>query len=424
MRPASRLGLLGAIASSLFAAACSSSSNGGASSESDALVINPVGHENESHVTLQLPTDACVPGATCAKPLGAAPSLFIDGAAVALGVDTRLHPGAHTLAVNNVGASFTTTPGQKATLVLPIVNRKCTNAALPNVPHTDFGGSVTVSNAACPTTATGSSAGVPVTSSPLYWYSACDYVAADPASSYYCPNAVASYTYSYRDATGACVLGGYGVAGCEVAQAAASSGTPGVAALTDAFEATAPGTLTATVGGASQSITLAFGNETDFALSLPAIGTVPATFETDVTFLDPRANSDAAVGTITSSCAGDASYAIPASTGATAPLSLHAFVSSGCTYTLNVAGRTVTLDQTTTNAISLNRLDVNDVTVTREDGTSYTTKGTYTLNYGGVQVAGPYSTGTGIDVLPGTYEFSLSYTDFDGLQTQTQTVTF
>jgi hypothetical protein len=84
------------------------------------------------------------------------------------------------------------------------------------------------------------------------------------------------------------------------------------------------------------------------------------------------------------------------------------------------------LSQTSPNAIGLHRLDVDNVTITREDldGGTYSVVGTYTLNYGGVQVAGPYNTGTGIDVLPGTYEFSLTYTDFDGPQTQTQTLTF
>jgi hypothetical protein len=105
-------------------------------------------------------------------------------------------------------------------------------------------------------------------------------------------------------------------------------------------------------------------------------------------------------------------------------LALNAFVNAACTYTLNVAGRTQVLNQAQPNAITFHRLAVNAVTITREDGSTYTVNGTYTLNYGGVQVAGPYNTGTGIDVLPGTYQFSLSYTDFDGPQTQTQTLTF
>jgi len=166
------------------------------------------------------------------------------------------------------------------------------------------------------------------------------------------------------------------------------------------------------------------GDEVDFTLNLPASGNVPPTFATNLTFADSRDNADAAHGTITSSCSGDRSYTIPSTTGATAAVALAAFVNSACTYTLNVGGRTQALGQSSTNNVTLHRLDVDAVTVTREDGSTYTVNGTYTLNFGGVQVAGPYNTGTGVDVLAGTYQFTLSYTDFDGPQTQTQSLTF
>jgi hypothetical protein len=405
-------------------AACSAAHENMSSSDG-ALVINPIGSEHESHITLQLPTDACQPGATCAKVLAQAPSLYVDGTPVVLGASTRLKPGHHNVAVNNLGWQVTTNPDQNMTVVLPVVDRKCTNASLPNVPKTDFGGSVSVSNAPCPTTAQGSATGVPGAGSTiLYYYTACSssYIAANPASSYNCSSAYSGYNFYYTNSAGACVLGGLGPAGCAVAQAAAMV-TPGTTALTDAYQAFVPGTITATVNNTAQSLTLNPGDEVDFDLSLPALGNVPSTFETDLTFLDPRANPDAAKGTITSSCSGDATYTIPSETGTPAPLALHAFVNTACAYTLSVGGRSQILSQASTNGISLHRIDVNDVTITREDGTTYTTKGTYTLNYGGVQVVGPYSTGTGIDVLSGTYEFSLTYTDFDGVQTQTQTIT-
>jgi hypothetical protein len=405
-------------------AACSSADESRSNSDGN-LVINPVGSEHESHITLQLPTDACQPGATCAKVLGQAAVLFVDGSSVTLGASTRLKPGVHNVAVNNVGWQVTTNPDQNLTVVLPVVDRKCTNATLPNVPKTDFGGSVSVSNAPCPSTAKGSATGVPSGgSAALYYYQACSssYVLANPASSYNCQNAYSGYNYFYQTA-GGCINAGGGVAGCTAAQAGALASTPGTATITDAFEAYVPGTLTATVNNGPQSITLNPGDEVDFNLTLPALGTVPPTFETDITFLDPRANPDAAKGTITSSCSGDATYTIPSATGTPAPLVLNAFVNSSCAYTLNVGGRSQVLSQTATNSISLHRVDVNDVTITREDGTTYTVKGTYTLNYGGVQVAGPYSTSTGIDAFPGTYQFSLTFTDFDGPQTQTQTIT-
>ena len=424
----SRTVILGAAFAAATTAAACSAGHPDVSSSAQNIVINPGGTENESDVTIQLPTDACVPGASCAKVLGATPSLYVDGVAVSLGGTTRIKPGSHNVAVNGIGWPLTTTAGEHTTVTLPVADTVCTDATLPNVPVTNFGGAFSVANAPCPTVATGSAVGVPSGSSVLYYYAACNasYVVGNPASSYNCAGAYAGYNYYYENAAGTCVSGGAGVAGCTAAQQGAEVSSPGNTALTSAYEAYAPGTITATVNGSTQTLTLNPGDETTFNISLPATSTLPATFATTLTFLDPRANPDATAGTITSSCAGDRSYTIPAATGTPAPLALTAFVNSACTYTLTVGGRTQALTQTAANAISLHRLDVDNVTVTRQDldGGTYTVVGTYTLNYGGVQVAGPYNTGTGIDVLPGTYEFSLTYTDFDGPQKQTQTLTF
>jgi hypothetical protein len=421
------------------AAACSSAAPPADATAANDLVINPVGSEHESNVTFQLPTDACLPGATCAKILGAVPSIYIDGVAVALGAKRRLKPGTHNVAVNTLGWQLTTVPDQTQVLTLPVVDRKCTNAALPNVPVTNFGGGITVSNAPCPTSVSGTPAvGIPTQGAYAIYYSgdggnaggACVTPAGGGAlgATYasYCSGGWSSLpgTWSYKNAAGACVSEGTGAQGCLNAATAAATTGPGTTPLTDAYQAFAPGTLTANVNGSPQTLTVNLGDEADFNLSLPAIGSVPPTFTTQITFADPRANVDAAQGTITSSCAGDRSYTIPSATGTPAPLALTAFVNSSCVYTLTVAGIKQVLDQTTANAITLHRLDVNAVTITREDGTTYTVTGTYTLNSGGIQVAGPYNTSTGIDVLPGTYQFSLNFTDFDGPQTQTQTITF
>jgi hypothetical protein len=405
-------------------AACSSSSKEGATSSTNALVINPIGTEDDSDIVLQLPTDACSPGATCAKILGAAPSISIDGVSVALGASTRLRVGSHTLALNNVGSDFSTTAGEHLTVTLPVANTVCTDATLPNVPATDFGGSISVSNAACPTTATGSIDGVPASTGFLYDYSTCasTYVLGSIAT-YNC-STTAGYNFYYLNSAGTCVYAGNGPSGCSAAEAANPRGTT---PLTSSYQAYPPGTLTATVNGTAQTLTLNPGDETTFNISLPALGTVPATFATDITFLDPRANPDAKTSTITSSCSGDRTYTFPApGSSSLTSLNLNAFANSACTYTLNVGGRTQTLTQTATNSVSVHRLDVNNVTITREDldGGTYPVTGQWTLNYGGVQVAGPFNTGTGVDVLSGTYEFSLTYTDFDGTQTQTQTLTF
>ena len=94
------------------------------------------------------------------------------------------------------------------------------------------------------------------------------------------------------------------------------------------------------------------------------------------------------------------------------------------TYTFTAAGRTVTLSQTSDNTIALNRVDVSGVTVTRENGSTYFAGGDYELYFGGNRVAGPHSTGTGIDVLPGEYELVLKYRTSDGEKTQRHTLSF
>ena len=431
---ASRLAPLTPLAAVILSSACSSSPEGVGSSDPNAIVINPTGHENEAHLILQLPNDACLPNASCPKVLGQTPPLFVDGVSVSLGANTRLKAGTHNVAVNGLGWQVTTTPGQHLTVTLPVVDAKCTNAGLPNVPQTDFGGSVNVTNAPCPTTVQGSATGVPLgpANMNVYFDASCSYndgfsgrvYAADGSIESVCAAEAMSYgnfNLSYRNAQGTCVTGGSGYQGCVGVEEALTGRFPGVAPLTSAFQAYPPGTVSVTVNNSMQTLTVNSGDEVDFNISLPALGTVPPTFATNVTFLSQRVNPDAAKGTITSSCGGDRSYTIPSSVQG--PLALNAFVNGSCVYTLSVGGRTVTLDQTQANAISLNRVDVDDVTITREDGTTYTVKGTWTLNYGGVQVVGPYSTGTGVDVLPGTYEFSLSYTDFDGPQNQTQQLT-
>ena len=436
MRTARSALTLAPLTAVILTAACSGSAPGAADS-TQGIVINPTGQEDESHLILQLPNDACLPGASCTRVLGQAPALAVDGVSVALGANTRLVPGVHNVAVNTLGGQVTTVAGQTLTVTLPIADEKCVAAGLPNVPQTDFGGAIKVSNAACPTTVQGSSTGVPLGpgSMAVFFDSGCSSndsfsgrVTGGTVQSM-CTAVAAQYgtfNLSYHNAQGTCTTVGPGFQGCVAAEEGISGWVPGVAPLTSAFEAYPPGTLTTSVAGTSQSLTVNPGDEVDFNVNLPAIGTVPATFATNITFLTNRSNPDASKGTITSSCAGDRTYTIASSTSTTvtpAPLALNAFVAPACTYTLTVGGRSVTLSQTQSNSISLNRVDVNNVTITREDGTTYTTTGTWTLNFGGVQVVGPVSTGTGVDVLPGTYEFSLSYTDFNGPQTTTQSLT-
>jgi hypothetical protein len=140
-----------------------------------------------------------------------------------------------------------------------------------------------------------------------------------------------------------------------------------------------------------------------------------------VTFADvAELPTAAAQATITSSCTGDRAYTF--SNAVRTPLKLKAFVDSACTYTLSVAGRTQVLGQSAANAVTLQRLDVDDVTITREDGSTYLVKGSYEVFFGGNRVVSA-STNSGIDMLPGTYELVITYATVDGTKTQRQTLT-
>lgn len=340
-----------------LSAGCSSSPEGLGTS-AVGLRVEPSGEEDWSALTVELPTNVCQPGQSCSRPLAAPANVTIDGSAVAIGARRRLAPGAHTATVNAMSTSLTLTAGQATTLVLPVAHRKCQPKSLPTVPHTDFGQSVSVSNASCPSTVSPSVATTP------------------------------------------------------------GGATPSIA---DADLAFAPGDYVAHAGSKSVSFTLDEGDMKEVAIDLPVVGSVPATFDVDLSFADARELPDAMVATITSSCSGERSYAVPASTTSTQHLA--AFQSSACTYALNAGGRSVTLDQAHANAVTLHRVDVDQPEVTREDGSTYTTQGTYELYFGGNRVAGPLTTNSGIDVLPGTYEIVIKFSTADGLQTQRQTVT-
>ncbi len=380
--------------------------------------ISPTDSENWAHLTIALPQGSCQPGGTCLKPLGSAASPTIDGTAAQLGQAVRLKPGDHTLIVNGLSDSVTLTAGQARTLTLPIGHRKCQASSLQSVPKTDFGSTVTLANAACPSMAS-PGAGLSNVALYSYYYCGASYLFYTLTPSSVCSTIPNSAVYSY-------MLGGV----CTNTNAISSpstcssylAGGLGSVTLSDQDLAYVPGSLSISVNGVSQTFTLAEGDEKEFDLSLPAIGTVPGTFKTNISFADSRDNADAAVGTIVSSCTADRGYSIPGASSS--KLALSAFVASGCTYTLKVPGGSQLLDQTKDNNITLHRIDVDDVSISREDGTTYVVKGSYQLHVGGVLVAGPFQTGTGIDVLPGTYDWDLSYTDADGTKTQHQTLTF
>lgn len=412
-------------------------------SSADDLRKKPKASENWSNLTVQLPTGSCQPGGSCSRPLGQAATITLDGANIQLGAAQRIKPGGHTLAVNGVSTTVNLTAGESKTFVLPTARRKCTAANLPNVAQTDFGKTVALSNAACPSTAQidptsgGSSTKPNVT---LHYYN------------WGCPAANVTGTLNSSTASSACSAlrtdrvysvnvngtcidlrqtradGQYGINPAEACNlyvsgdvSWANSQLQTAARLQDYDLAFVPGKYVVNVGSATETFTLTQGEQEEVALTLPVVGTVPDTFNTNISFADARELPDAATATITSSCSGDRSYSVPATS--TTQLKLKAFVESGCVYTLNVGGRPTTLSQTSTNSIKLRRLDVDNVEVTKEDGSTYTTTGKYEVYFGGTRVAGPYNTNTGIDLLPGTYELVVTFSTADGQQTQRETFT-
>jgi hypothetical protein len=93
-----------------------------------------------------------------------------------------------------------------------------------------------------------------------------------------------------------------------------------------------------------------------------------------------------------------------------------------------------------TKTIKLERLDVDDVEVTKENGETYMVRGTWQLYRqgpnnawlpitikqdcsNGAGQAASFPTNAGLDVLPGTYRLVISYTTGEGPKTQEQTVT-
>jgi hypothetical protein len=173
--------------------------------------------------------------------------------------------------------------------------------------------------------------------------------------------------------------------------------------------------------GTSTTVKLKEADIVEVSVPLPVVGTLPSQFKTRIDFLSTRELPDAVTAVIGSSVSGERTYSVPVSSNAS--LNLKAYVNSSAAYSLTAAGRTVQLDQTQDNVVKLNRVDIDDVTITRENGTTYVVRGTYELYFGGNRVAGPYATNSGIDALPGDYELVIMYRTAEGDQTDRSTIT-
>lgn len=435
---------LGLLALSMFgplAAGCSSEASEDAegSDESD-YRKKPKGSENWASLTVQLPTGSCQPGGNCARPLGQTANITLDGAAVTLGAANRVKPGEHVLAVNNVSTKVNLAAGATKTMVLPTAHRKCQADGIPNLPQTDFGRSVALANAACPSAALqGTVSSKPTVT--LYTYNwncpAANLVGSlsNATTTASCPALGSNRIYSIN-VDGACINltanradGQSGISTQEACSLYAAGDVSWARAaqvgalIADYDTAFVPGDFSYVVGAETRTFKLDEGDTAEITMKLPVVGSVPGTFGAALTFAEPRELADAKATTVTSSCGGDRTWSAPA--GSLNKVNLKAFEATNCVYTLTPGGgRGVQLSQSNANPITLKRFDVDDVEITRENGSTYTVKGTYELYFGGALVAGPFPTNTGIDLLPGTYEVVTKFSTADGPQVQRENIAF
>jgi hypothetical protein len=414
--------------------ACSALSED-ADSADESLKISPTGTEMMSTLIVQLPTGTCLPGGSCAHPLVASPNISLDGTAMTIGTPLRVAPGDHTLVVSGTTKTVNLVAGATRTIVLPVVKKECTNASSSTLPETHFGRVPTLRNAACPAPAT-------VDGKRLY-----DAILDEPSLHVYAGvNCTSTYLYELTRMYPCSQLesGRYtarsvrGSSGCtnvttrewrSFCEAYVRDGVLGIAntpSLTGDM-AVVPGTYgflleNGSGGTTTETRDVAEGEVKTLSFTLPLIGTVPDLFTTNIELEGSRELPDAVATTITSSRCPERQYAIPSNASGT--LALKAFKFPECDYALTAGGRKVTLNQNATNDISLHRIDVDDVEITREDGTKYTTRGTYELYFGGSRVAGPFPTKTGIDVLGGAYEVVVKYSTAEGPKTNHYNVRF
>jgi hypothetical protein len=407
----------------------------------DPVRIHPGGEENLSTLVLQLPAGACLPGSTCARPLAKTPALSLDGQAMSLGTGLRVLPGAHVLTVDRVSTTVTLVAGLTRTLTLPVAREVCSYESWPDEAVVEFGRAPSLRYAECPTRV--SLDGKLVSYQPpvdIYFNSA-----NNCAGSWYGPYDLRSFDCSTLGGyAGGVWLGSHCVNTTFVPRASLcralqenrcsdvgidSGYCPSVNPFAGNFDvgtdvAVVPGdygfAIETNAGPGSDVRTLHEGDLSTLAFRLPVLGAVPPIFRTNLVFAEPRELPDAASASITSNC--ENNYYVPSNAAGT--LSLRAYRFAECNYVFSAAGRTVALSQTNDNGITLYRIDVDHVTVTREDHTTYETVGTYELYYQSQLVAGPYTTNSGIDVLPGTYDLVVRYQTAEGPKVNHYPLTF
>lgn len=411
---APRVPLLVALFLGACAVACGATPGDPSSSESDGVRIRPGGTELLARLTVRLPTGACFGNAgSCAAPLFYSVPLSLDGVALSLDTETRVLPGSHTLKIGPDAMPLVLAPGASRTVTLAVARRDCAGAPPPG----DFG---FVPDETCPR---GSVAGVPFVrwrdvsflgGSELYWRG-CDYVASSyrwlrlPGTDFDLtdPSSIRSACEAVQSGDCGALVRFYGPSYRERC----------VAEREEIWAAFAPGRHTFAVGPAFVQHTLAEGEVRALPFALPALPTADVTLR----FADARELPDAAPTRIRSGCGGD--FVVPPGSGTR---TLRAYADVGCPYTLELPGRPEAraIASPGVTDVTLHRVDVDHVAVTREDGSVFEAQGTYVLSTPGQPNIGPYPTGTGVDVLPGAYDVVVRYTTALGAQEHREHVIF
>lgn len=435
MRLAPALSVVFCLSSSVVACSALSES---ADSQDDSLRINPIGEENMSTLIVQLPTGACLPGGSCAHPLVVNPSINLDGTAMTIGTGLRVRPGEHRLSASGTNTKLNLVAGATRTLVLPVIKKACTNASGGTLPETQFGRVPSLRNAACPSPATVDGNGLynpQMDNANLDLYNAPNCGGTylfQQSRSYPCSNlSTGSYNVMSLRFAGQCMnvptRDWRNFCDTYVSSGGSQLGFSGINLPLTGDTAVVPGTYSFPVESASggttnENRTVAESDVKTLSFTLPLIGSVPDRFTTNLKFNDAREMPDADPANITSNC-NERNFTVPQNQAA-GTLALKAFKFNECNYVFKAAGRTVNLNQNQDNNIQLFRVDLNDVEITREDGTKYFVPGTWEVYFGGNRVAGPFNTKTGLDMLPGAYEVVVKYNTAEGPKVNHYNVSF
>ena len=417
---------------------CSSAAPEEVDTTDEQLTVTPTGDERLGRLLLLLPPGFCRPQDSCASPLEKLPDMYLDGLPIHLGRTRRVVPGAHVLKVNEATWPLSLQAGENREVRLPVVRRTCMDAPPYQTPAHDFGSTPPTYRGNCP-----SSVGGPTTTlrtvnvklmvGPLgdtEYYGRqltlnddCSRADFQQPLVNYVTGGRRSYSLSTTQPVSVICriyqLGNFDLLG-DLIKDQTSVGSQ--------YAVFAPGDYSYFQASwlPRVSFALAEGEVRDLSVSqkIPAPpGSQPRRpFETFVTFADARnLLPTATIPSIESSCKEEPAYNFRENLSGTVHLT--AYQSDRCKYALFTSGRSVKLDQDRPNNITLRRLDIDDVVVTREDGSSYTVRGLFELYFEGRSVGGPARTHVGLDVFPGTYELVVRYKTALGDQVSRTSVT-